>query len=227
MRGLRRTESKGPEIPGLQEVLERVVYEHSFSATDREVGGVLLGRIEPNRSPTVEAAIWALQASERAAQLTFTQDAWEHIHRVLEQQHPSLEIVGWYHTHPGYGVFLSEQDLFIHRNFFQNHGQIALVIDPIAAEEAVFAWKGDEITEYYRRKVPRRAAGERGGRAAGLEPGQISEARFAHPQQVGLEIANALPAGFGRPHNFSFTTAIYLVIIGLSAGATFWELFLR
>ena len=35
----------------------------------------------------------------------------------LEREHPGLKIVGWYHTHPGFGVEFSEMDLFIQRIF--------------------------------------------------------------------------------------------------------------
>ncbi len=31
---------------------------------------------------------------------------------------PNIDIVGWYHTHPSFGIFLSHHDLFIHQNFF-------------------------------------------------------------------------------------------------------------
>ena len=36
-----------------------------------------------------------------------------------------LKIVGWYHTHPGFGVEFSEMDLFIQQNFFGGPAQIA------------------------------------------------------------------------------------------------------
>jgi proteasome lid subunit RPN8/RPN11 len=38
-------------------------------------------------------------------------------------------MVGWYHTHPDWGVFLSSMDMFICDNFF-NKLDVAYVIDP-------------------------------------------------------------------------------------------------
>lgn len=131
-----------PAIPGLLHVCESIIYQHVFSTADREVGGVLVGRIAHDGAmPTVTGAIPAIAADEQRAALTFTQDSWEHVHRVLDSEYPNERIVGWYHSHPGFGIFLSGHDLFIHRNFFSGQSQIALVIDPIAREEGVFAWR--------------------------------------------------------------------------------------
>ena len=58
-----------------------------------------------------------------------------------DSRYPDQRIVGWYHSHPGFGVFLSEHDLFIHRNFFSDPAQIAWVYDPHSDEEGCFAWE--------------------------------------------------------------------------------------
>lgn len=101
-----------------------------------------------------------MQATQRRDSLTFTQDAWEHIHRTLERSYPDDEqIVGWYHSHPGFGIFLSEHDLFIHRNFFSGPSQIALVVDPHATTEGVFVWGERGIEPLYERPTAVRPSG--------------------------------------------------------------------
>jgi hypothetical protein len=62
--------------------------------------------------------------------------------------------VGWYHSHPSFGIFLSEHDLFIHRNFFSGPAQIAVVVDPINCTEGVFAWRHGEIAKVLERSTP-------------------------------------------------------------------------
>ncbi len=130
-----------------------VVYPHVFEHHDREVGGVLVGRAARHGGPPlITGAIPAIQADERRDSLTFTQDAWEHVHRTLDTQFPPEEqIVGWYHSHPGFGIFLSEHDLFIHRNFFSGPSQIALVVDPHAMTEGVFVWHDGAIVPLFER----------------------------------------------------------------------------
>ena len=65
---------------------------------------------------------------------------------------PDLDIVGWYHTHPDFGIFLSSHDLFIHRNFFDQPLQVAYVVDPIRQTRGFFRWRDgglDQVGGYY------------------------------------------------------------------------------
>jgi len=114
---------------------------------DREIGGVLVGRLRRDSGGPfvrVETTVDALHAEEKSTELTFTHETWAHIHEVMDREHPDREIVGWYHTHPGFGVFLSDRDEFIHRSFFDSPHQVALVYDPQSREHGIFAWHEDE-----------------------------------------------------------------------------------
>jgi len=42
-----------------------------------------------------------------------------------------LRVVGWWHSHPGIGCFLSATDLHTQKYFFPESYQVALVVDPI------------------------------------------------------------------------------------------------
>lgn len=125
------------------EVLQ-AVRQHARSNMDAEVCGVLLGAFEGGIT-TVTARIPGEGAAQGGAHVTFTQATWEHIYKIKDQQFPMERIVGWYHSHPGFGVFLSEYDLFIHKNFFSNPGQVAWVYDPHSDEEGCFIWVNDKI----------------------------------------------------------------------------------
>jgi len=49
-------------------------------------------------------------------------------------------IVGWYHSHPGYGIFMSETDLATHGKLLQfSSFVIALVVDPEINEFGIWA----------------------------------------------------------------------------------------
>jgi proteasome lid subunit RPN8/RPN11 len=158
-------------VTGLDGLVREHVYSHVFENADREVGGVLVGRAgRRGGAPLVTAAIPAVNAAEGQSSLTFTQDAWEHVHRVMEAEHPHDDIVGWYHSHPGFGVYLSDDDLFVHRNFFSGASQIALVVDPLAGAEGVFGWDGAEIAQWYERPTARPGLGRRGHHPAVAAP---------------------------------------------------------
>ena len=122
----------------------RKIRQHARTSMKAEVCGVLIGSTEHERM-TVEACIAGVNAAQGGAHVTFTQDTWEHIYKIKDKEYPDHKIVGWYHSHPGFGVFLSEHDLFIQQNFFSNAQQVAWVYDPHTDEEGCFGWVGGNI----------------------------------------------------------------------------------
>lgn len=113
---------------------------HAKEFLDQEVCGVLVGELcEDDRGQWVhaQAAIRGTSAKQGGAHVTYTQETWEKIYETKDREYPKLSIVGWYHTHPGFGVEFSEMDLFVQRNFFPGNLQFALVMDPLNGEEAI------------------------------------------------------------------------------------------
>jgi proteasome lid subunit RPN8/RPN11 len=108
---------------------------HAGTDLEREVGGGLVGtwRVDPSNQAmftVVEAMIPARHARHGSAYLTFTQDTLVEMNDELEERFPGKRLVGWFHTHPQMGIFLSHYDQFLHRHFFPHPWQVALVIEP-------------------------------------------------------------------------------------------------
>jgi proteasome lid subunit RPN8/RPN11 len=137
----------------------RQIRQHARSSSKTEVCGVLVGR-ENSDGMEVEACISGLNAEQAGAHVTFTQDTWEHIYKVKDQQYPDQRIVGWYHSHPGFGIFLSDHDTFIHKNFFSSPRQIAWVCDPHSDEEGCFGWVNGRIERLTQIRIIDRQGGE-------------------------------------------------------------------
>ena len=135
--------SKGPLFEIDNEVTRRI-RQHARSHMTTEVCGVLIGD-KHNGVVEVRASIEASNAAQAGTHVTFTQDAWETIYRVKDESYPDQRIIGWYHSHPGFGVFLSEHDMFIQRNFFSSPDQVAWVYDPHTDEEGCFGWIDGDI----------------------------------------------------------------------------------
>lgn len=75
-----------------------------------------------------------------ATSLTFTGRTWLDIIKRREAM-PQTTMVGWYHSHPSYGVFLSAQDQFTHSNFFTDvPWRLAMVVDPCRHEWGFFVF---------------------------------------------------------------------------------------
>lgn len=126
-------------------VLEKVI-KHVNSTTDSEVGGILVGKMTEGAT-VVTAAIPAEKASVGSANVTFTHEVWEEVLPIIDRDHPDESMVGWYHSHPGFGIFLSEYDLFIQQNFFSDPAMVALVIDPLKGEGGWFEWQNDQVVQ--------------------------------------------------------------------------------
>lgn len=126
------------------------ILAHSDEDLSNELGGVLLGSAAASDAGAVvvviEASLRALHTDASRGRVTFTHDTWAQICEARDRDHPDRQIVGWYHTHPGFGLFLSEYDLFIHRSFFREPSQVALVVDPRAGTSGFFVWAGDGLT---------------------------------------------------------------------------------
>ena len=111
---------------------------------EREVGGVLLGgffRSDDGAFLLIDDVIEAKAAQGTDVSLTFTHETWEQITAEQAARGGSSVIVGWYHSHPALGVFMSREDEFIHTSFFTDPWHVALVVDPIYHNWGVFTWK--------------------------------------------------------------------------------------
>lgn len=127
-----------------QSVLNEI-HRHGREGGAVEICGVLVGNVwRDGLAPFlyIESSIRGHHASSQEGQVTFTGETWSAIHDEMDRRHPKLRIAGWYHTHPGHGIFLSGMDLFIQDNFFNLAWQVALVYDPYSDEQGVFVWRG-------------------------------------------------------------------------------------
>lgn len=157
-------------VPGLNQRVRRAIYDHVYSHDDHEVGGVLVGRMTDDSLPIVTGSIAALEADGQRASVTFTHDAWSSIHSTMDRDFPGEQIVGWYHSHPGFGIFLSTYDRFIHDNFFSDVRQIAYVVDPQAGTEGIFHWRDGKLVVLREGPADRPGTHRRTGRPRAAPP---------------------------------------------------------
>ena len=120
------------------------ILKHGSEDTSVEICGVLVGKIEKDgQGPFVSItnSIRGEAAESKFAEVTFTHQSWNKINAEMDSKYQNLRIVGWYHTHPSFGIFLSDRDRFIQEHFFNGPGQIAHVVDPVQKIEGVFTWQ--------------------------------------------------------------------------------------
>lgn len=121
---------------------------HTRSDLDNEVGGWLVGKWRRDKKLdrgyiVVENNLPAPFTRQGRAFLTFTQDTQVALQNMMEERFPGKELVGWYHTHPRMGVFFSAYDTWLHENFFPEHYQVAMVIEPHSSTGGFFIRRQD------------------------------------------------------------------------------------
>jgi proteasome lid subunit RPN8/RPN11 len=125
----------------------RAAQAHALSSPSREVAGVLVGP-PPEKQPDgryvvhIMDTIIAKHTVMQGASVTYTPESWRYMNDKLYERYPdeTAVMVGWYHTHPGFGIFLSGMDQFIHQNFFTQIWHVAMVLDPHAKTSGFFCW---------------------------------------------------------------------------------------
>lgn len=122
--------------------------KYAASDTSHELGTIILGDYSENLGKmhvVISNFIYAKYTDASASTLTFTHETWDYVHKEHDEKYPEKKIVGWQHTHPGYGIFLSNYDMFIQENFFNMPFQVAYVIDPVQHIRGFFQWKNGKV----------------------------------------------------------------------------------
>jgi proteasome lid subunit RPN8/RPN11 len=123
---------------------------HAQAHLSVEVGGLCLGQVFKNRQDErllirVEQMVQAEHTIAGAAHVTFTYETWHQFMDVQTRDYPDLRLLGWYHSHPGFGVFLSSMDFFIHQSFFSMPWHIAVVVEPLQKQAGIFARHNEKM----------------------------------------------------------------------------------
>lgn len=195
--------------------IEKAAHEkmtaHARTTADVELCGVLIGRVCRDQRGfylRVTAVIEGEGANNYGSQVTFTHQAWQHINEVKDRDYHDQRIVGWYHTHPGFGVFLSSMDSFIQENFFNQPYQVAIVIETKKKAEGCFAWVGGQAVPLRRYWV--------GGREIELASGPVEEFDGRPAAERASRPAEDA-AGLSTGLRFEFAS-LAIVLVALVAG---------
>lgn len=123
---------------------------HAFTKNKltNESGGMLIGNVIEAFGKTnivIHGFIEAKFSEGTPTTLKFTHETWDYVHEQMDKKYENGQIIGWIHTHPNFGIFLSEYDRFIQNNFFKEDYQIAYVVDPIQHIEGFYFWVNEKI----------------------------------------------------------------------------------
>ncbi len=175
-----------------------IMHEHCQAALPSETGGFLLGTVGFDAwlncwHLEIDTAVALDPIDQNSTHFTFTFRDVDQIRSYREQEGKAL--VGWFHSHPDLGIFLSETDLEkTHRVLFSDPFQVALVYDPVRGRAGYFYWDGPQTIDADERDwrefeiaVLGETTAERSG---GIDPDSAVETDPGVPE---IETTNAEP----------------------------------
>ncbi|VVB70571.1 JAB1/Mov34/MPN/PAD-1 ubiquitin protease [uncultured archaeon] len=122
------------EIYIIEETLRNITESFKkYAEKHSEAIGFLCGKVRKwkNKKYIIIEEYITAENDSNATRARFSKPAFNKLSKKLKNKF----IVGWAHSHPSYGSFLSNTDIQTHNDLFPEDYQVALVIDPLAEEE--------------------------------------------------------------------------------------------
>ena len=128
----------------MQKSCLETMQSHAAKDILREQAGILCGQafLASDQLYVDITCVIPVDTINSPAHFTFHEESWERIWSQLQNVSP---IVGWYHSHPGLGVFLSATDLRTQKLYFAEPWQVAIVIDPVSSQFGIFSGANGEL----------------------------------------------------------------------------------
>lgn len=200
------------------ESVHQGINAHAHEDTSVEICGVLVGSWAKDADgpyAVIEYYIRCNAATQKFAEVTFTHESWAHINQEMDTKYQNHRIIGWYHSHPNFGIFLSDRDCFIQENFFSGPGQVAFVVDPVRKLEGLFEWRQGKPIPMHHYWIGSRV--------------QVGEAQPAPPPAALPQMAYSGEVASTGPDSWSLALSLLLALcaglLGLMWGSrrTAWE----
>lgn len=126
----------------LSKLAEEKIRNHAMSRLDprMEIMGLLLGTVyrHGEREYVLVRDVVTTDLDASLISVRFDRHGFEKLFESLDDSGFDYIIVGWYHSHPGHGCFLSQTDVDTQVTMFNRPFHSALVIDPVAMEIETF-----------------------------------------------------------------------------------------
>jgi 26S proteasome regulatory subunit N11 len=137
MERYRESEPEGFELY-LSKLAEEKIRNHALSRLSprTEVMGLMLGTLyqHQQREYVLVRDVVTTDLDASAVSVKFDRQGLEKLFDSLDDSGFDYLIVGWYHSHPGHGCFLSQTDIDTQVSMFNRPFHSALVIDPVNME---------------------------------------------------------------------------------------------
>ena len=147
---IKRTERKYRirSVPGVQLFMGESVISTMAAhadigfADEKEIMGLILGTVylDEEGEYSVADGTATTKLDSTNVSVRFDPEALEDLFKSIDEN-KSGTVVGWYHSHPGFGCYLSDTDIKTHSDIFGDGIGFSVVIDPSDETLMVFTVK--------------------------------------------------------------------------------------
>ena len=135
---------------GMRIYIEDYVYsylqQYSEYADFEERLALLIGRymiIDGEKVLFISGAVQGTETVFENGIHTFTEESWESGYKEIKKYFNGLDVVGWMHSQPGFGITQNEAYFDYHRENFANEYSCLFVIDPKEKLTTFYTWADD------------------------------------------------------------------------------------
>ncbi|MFX1535408.1 MAG: hypothetical protein ACFFDI_14375, partial [Promethearchaeota archaeon] len=136
--------------------LHSLKYAHPSSKNNWvEIIGLMTGYIRHEGTPLERIVVEDAFPIGYGKAITVEIKDYNAVTRILKDKKPGSFVVGWYHSHPGYGLFLSGRDVATQQRYQKlwKHS-IALVLDPTLISNSHYGFEIFRLSEDLRNLQP-------------------------------------------------------------------------
>jgi proteasome lid subunit RPN8/RPN11 len=133
----------------ISKIAEEKMRNHALSkAHERtEVMGLMLGQVftHDGTEYTMVRDVATTDLDASSTRVRFRRDGFEKLFASMDDVGFDHIVTGWYHSHPGHGIFMSPTDVDTQKGMFSSSFHRAVVIDPINKEIGAYRLGGVDV----------------------------------------------------------------------------------
>lgn len=118
----------------MEDYVHTYLYQYARSSVNGEKLAVLMGKtevIDGRKTVFISGVVQARFTEKIKGVETITTQSWKYISEEMEKYFPNLKVVGWMHSRPSFGAFVTSRDEAYHKKVFNNDSSVFFVVDPI------------------------------------------------------------------------------------------------
>lgn len=125
----------------MEDYVHTYLYQYARSSANGEKLAVLMGKhlvVDGKDTVFISGVVQAKFTEKLKGMETITGQSWKYISEEAEKYFADLEIVGWMHSRPSFGAFVTSRDEAYHKKVFGGKDQVFFVVDPVDRQDRFY-----------------------------------------------------------------------------------------